>query len=213
MAVKIWIMSHPSSGEKKMRTKHSVTSMQLLYPSTGIASWQKVAHISASPDGFMWCSCCGEAIVYCICDFSVRESWEKTDFLVLRNNTIQFKKEHKYYYQVVDLKCVCQILSATFLFELWRSYTLNLLSLTLDFGQMSCWNLSCFLSHIWPKFCLDYMSSSVLYVRSQFWSVKNFLMTHLITVFAVIIVLYGSTSIVCKSAALRKSKSGSARLA
>ena len=38
MAVEIWIMSHLSGGEKKMRTKHSVTSMQLLYPSTGIAS-------------------------------------------------------------------------------------------------------------------------------------------------------------------------------
>ena len=47
---------------------------------------------------------------YCIRDFSVCESWEKTDFLVLRNNTIQFKKEHKYYYQVMDLKCVCHSL-------------------------------------------------------------------------------------------------------
>ena len=40
------------------------------------------------------------------------------------------------------------------------------------------------------KLCLDYMSfNSVLYVRSQFWRVKNFLIIHLTTVFAVIIVL------------------------
>ena len=45
MAVKIWIMSRPSSGEKKMRTKHSVTCLQLLYPSTEIGSWQKVAYV------------------------------------------------------------------------------------------------------------------------------------------------------------------------
>ena len=60
---------------------------------------------------------------------------------------------------------------------------------------------------------LGHHTTSVLYVRSQFLRVKNFLMTHLTTVFAVIIVLYGSTFIVCKSEALKKCKSGSARLA
>ena len=49
-------------------------------------------YIGASPDGLMFCSCCGETIVeikcpYCIRDLSVCKSWEKTDFLVLRNNT------------------------------------------------------------------------------------------------------------------------------
>ena len=103
-------------------------------------------------------------IWFAINDFrgeSICESWERPDFLVLRNNTIQLKKEHKYYYQVTGLMGVCGIPNCYVLVWTLRGYTLNSLNMTLDFGQMSYWNLSCFLSHIWPKLCLDYMSSTL----------------------------------------------------
>ena len=77
-------------------------------------------YIGASPDGLMSCSCYGEAIVeikcpYCIHDLTVHENWEKTDFLVLKNNTIKLKKEHKYDYQVMGLMGVCGIPKCYFL--------------------------------------------------------------------------------------------------
>ena len=61
---------------------------------SGLRIMKGKPYIGASPDGLMSCSCCGEAIVeikcpYCIRDLSVSASWEKTYFLVLRNNTIQ----------------------------------------------------------------------------------------------------------------------------
>lgn len=45
---------------------------------------------------------------YCIRDLTVCESWEKSDFLVLKN-TILLKKEHKYDYQLMGLMGVCGI--------------------------------------------------------------------------------------------------------
>ena len=52
---------------------------------------------------------------YCIRDLTVHENWEKTDFLVLKNNTIQLEKEHKYDYQVMGLMGVCGIPKCYFL--------------------------------------------------------------------------------------------------
>ena len=57
-------------------------------------------------------------IWFAINDFrgeSVCESWERPDFLVLGNNTIQLKKEHKYYYQATALMGVCGIRKCYFL--------------------------------------------------------------------------------------------------
>ena len=64
---------------------------------------------------------------YCICDLSVCESWEKTDFLVLRNNTIQLRKEHKYYYQVTGLMGVCGIPKCYFLVWTLRELHIELI--------------------------------------------------------------------------------------
>ncbi|KXJ06371.1 hypothetical protein AC249_AIPGENE12226 [Exaiptasia diaphana] len=62
-------------------------------------------YIGASPDGLLSCKCCGQSVVEIKCPFSIRDSsvtewWQPTDFLERRNNTIQLKREHKYYYQV-----------------------------------------------------------------------------------------------------------------
>ena len=126
---------------------------------------------------------------------------------MLRNNTIKLKKEHKYYYQVTGLMGVCGIPKCYFL--VWTPKELHI-------------ELTEFESGIWPNVLLklelfffkSYVAKVMLGLHAiYFWRVKNFLMTHLTTVFPVIIVLYGSTFILCKSAALRKSKNGSARLA
>ena len=64
---------------------------------SGLRVMKGKPYIRASPDGLMSCSCCGQTIVdikcpYCIRDLSVCESWEKTDFLVLRTTPSNSKK-------------------------------------------------------------------------------------------------------------------------
>ncbi|PFX13539.1 hypothetical protein AWC38_SpisGene22368 [Stylophora pistillata] len=63
-------------------------------------------YIGASPDGFMECSCCGKAVLEIKCPYSIRkssatESWSETDFLELRNDAIQLKRDHKYYLRMM----------------------------------------------------------------------------------------------------------------
>ena len=51
----------------------------------------------------------------------------RPDFLVLRNNTIQLKKEHKYYYQVTGLMGVCGISKCYFLVWTLRGLHIELI--------------------------------------------------------------------------------------
>ena len=51
----------------------------------------------------------------------------RPDFLVLRNNTIQLKKEHKYYYQVTGLMGVCGIPKCYFLVWTLRGLHIELI--------------------------------------------------------------------------------------
>ena len=80
---------------------------------------------------------------------------------MLRNNTIKLKKEHKYYYQVTGLMGVCGIPKCYFL--VWTPQELHIELTEFESGIWPNVLLKLelfFLSHMWPKLCLDYMPST-----------------------------------------------------
>lgn len=174
-------------------------------------------YIGASPDELISCSCCGEATVEIKCPYCIRdltENWEKSDFLVLKN-TILLKKEHKYDYQLMGLMGVCGIPKCYLL--VWTLMELHIEVFEFDpgFWPNVLLKLELFLRHIIMAKVM--LGLHVIYFcavcEKPILEGEELPVILLTTVFAVIIVLYGSTFTVCKSAALRKTKSGSARLA
>ena len=96
-------------------------------------------------------------IWFAINDFrgeSVCESWQRPDFLVLGNNTIQLKKEHKYYYQATALMGVCGIRKCYFL--VWSLRGLHIELIEFDPG-------------FWPNVLLKLELFFVIYGQSYAW--------------------------------------------
>lgn len=100
-------------------------------------------YIGAIPDGFMYCSCCGQIVIeikclYSIHDSTVRDSRKDTDFLHYTNGNIELKHNHKYYYQVTAQMAVTGIHKC--LFIVWTPKELHTQIIEFDgaFGRWPC---------------------------------------------------------------------------
>lgn len=124
--------------DKAMRELHAVglanhTNCKL--SKSGLYVVKDKPYIGASPDGFMSCSCCGQAVLEIKCPYSIREStvmesWSDTDFLEYSNGKIQLKRDHKYYHQVTGQMAVTGVHKCYFL--VWTPKELHIEAMEFD---------------------------------------------------------------------------------
>ena len=76
----------------------------------------KAPHLGASPDGLVFCSCCGSGILEIKCPYSVRESVPVSASYIIEETDSVFKlsKKHKYYYQIQGQMAVFEVLYCDF---------------------------------------------------------------------------------------------------
>ena len=79
------------------------THKDLVVSQCGLYIDESRPYIAATPDGLIWCSCCGKGVLEIKCPYSYRDvpvekmASEASTFL---NPDGKLKQNHKYYYQV-----------------------------------------------------------------------------------------------------------------